>query len=254
MNMSKHFQLSRFLLLMKLELFKARKGIAMIFIIALDFAFFVGMLLALLIEQHTVVFEHEGSYTFILLVGGFVVTSLSYRDLGNALKRFNLLTLPVSTLERFLCMWILTTVGWVIVCTLVFTLYTFLANPLGQLIYSKVTFQSFNPFSVSVLQSIVHYLILQGIFLVGASHLRGYVFPKIIVVVALFMFTVGFLGYFSLKDIFLSDHYCTDTGECELVDAAASHYLWAILQFAYWWILAPLCWILTYFGLKGQEV
>ena len=151
-------------------------------------------------------------------------------------------------------MWLLTTIGWVVVFTIIYTVYTLLANPVGELIYSKVTFRDFNPFSASVFNSIVHYFILQGIFLVGATHFRGFVLPKTLMVLILASLVIGTLAYLSLKDLLQAEQFNSDDENCQFMETMGFHYLWRILQWAYWWLLAPLCWILTYFGLKGQEV
>jgi hypothetical protein len=34
----------------------------------------------------------------------------------------------------------------------------------------------------------------------------------------------------------------------------ASGQIWNILQWMFWWLLAPLSWVITYLGLKEQEV
>lgn len=255
MSLSQHFEWNRFWNLLKLEIFQSRQGIGMVLVITFGVLFFIGMLLSLLVEQHTMIFKHDEGYSSTLIIGGCILTSLAFNQLGNPLKRYRFLMLPVSAFERLLCMWLLTTLGWIIVYTLIFTLYTWIANPIGQMIYSKVTFQSFDPIGSSALSTIFYYIVIQSIFLVGASHFRGYVFGKTLVVAIIVATVIGSLFYVFLKDVFMADHYCdTTTGECELVDAIGVHKVWFIIKWFFWWALAPLSWVVSYFGLKGQRV
>ncbi|MEP0365673.1 MAG: hypothetical protein ABJN36_09325 [Cyclobacteriaceae bacterium] len=253
--MNKHFDISRFWMLMRLELVRSKRAIAMLSVIVFGMLFFVGMLLSLAVEKHTVVYDPEESYAFTLIVGGFVITSLAFSELSSKLKRYNFLMLPVSALERFLCMWILTTIGWILFYTLVYTVFSLVANPIGHMIYNKVQFLDFNPLGSFALTTMKYYVVSQGIFLVGAAHFKGYVFPKTLFVLILFAVVCGAIIYFGLRDQFLCDHYCNvSTGECELVETAETHVIWEIIQGAFWWALAPLSWLTTYLGLKGQEV
>lgn len=255
---AKYFDIRRFWLLLKLELYKSRKGIGMLIIITFGMLFFVGLLLSLVIERHVLDFHHEEGFAFTLLAGGYIISSLAFNDSGNTLKRYNYLMLPVSTLERFLCMWLLTTLGWILIYTLIYTCYTWVANSIGQLIFSKVTFYSFNPFQDVTFTAIKVYFVTQGIFLIGAAHFRGYVFPKTLMVIFLIAGLCGLLIYFSMKDIFLADHYCEvkadGSVDCVLVDTFLAHQISDIIQWMFWWLLAPLTWVVSYLGLKEQEV
>lgn len=124
MNLKNHFELSRFWLLLKMEMARSRKGILMALVITFGFLFFAGLLLTPVLEPGMAVFEHGSGYTFTLLIVGFIFSSLAYRDSGNTLRRSNYLTLPVSAFEKFLSMWLLTSVGWILVYTIIFTVYT----------------------------------------------------------------------------------------------------------------------------------
>lgn len=250
--MNKYFDVSRFWLFLKVELFKSRNGIAMTFVIVFGALFFLGFLLSIFLESPTH-YDHSESYASTLILGGFIMSSLAFFDLGSALKRYRYLTLPVSAFERFVCMWLLTSVGWLILFTLSFTVYTWIANPVGQLLFPNVAFKSFDPVGSFALSTMRYYFVLQGIFLLGAVHFRGYVFPKTAVVLILFALVCVVILYFIMRGPFTEDHRCTSANECELVDAMAVHPIWLVTKWMFWWVLAPLSWVLTYLGLKDQE-
>jgi len=253
MNLTNYFDISRFWLLLKMELFRSKKAVGMTLVTILGLLFFVGLVLDLIVGGNRMTFDHDGNFAGSLLLGGFILTSLSFNDLSNTLKTSHYLTLPVSTLEKFLCMWLLTSLGWVGLFTVVYTLYTFIANPVGQMLFRTVTFLPFAPLSDFSVNSIRVYLVLQGIFMVGAVHFQGYVLPKTLFTIVVFLLLSGIAAYFIMQDSFLIEHEC-NAGQCEVLTSISRHPVWVFLVSLFWWLFAPLCWVITYLGLKEKEI
>jgi hypothetical protein len=252
MQLKNYFDSSRFWLLLKMELFKSRKGLLMTFVIIFGLLFFAGLLFDCSFEKKKIFDAHPINYAFTLMVGGFILSSLAFNDLSSTLKRYRYLTLPASTFEKFICMWLLTSVGWIVLFTIAYTLYTVFANAIGSIIFSNMMFLGFNPlenFSLTIMRS---YFVLQGIFLVGAAYFKGYVFPKTLFALVLFFTISGILAYFIMGDEFIN-HDC-GVGECAVLHEIISHNVSVVLQWIFWWVLAPVLWINTYLGLKEQEV
>ena len=251
--MNRVFDLARFWLLVKMELYRSKKGIIMTLVISFGISFFLGLIMTPVFEPTLLVFQHFDGYAFQLLICGFILSSLTFNDLGNTLKRYQYLMLPASTFEKFMSMWLLTTVGWVVMYTTVFTAYTVFANFIGGLIYSYLTYVPFDPFSEFSLATVRYYLVTQGIFMVGATHFKGYVFPKTLISLIVFGMVLALIGYFILYGL-------PDAGmeqcvtEFEMLEGSALHTLWGMLVWMFWWVLAPLCWVVSYFGLKEKEV
>lgn len=252
MKLINHFDISRFWLLMKLELFRSRWALLITLDIALGLLF-VGMFSELFFDTSIVEHQHTENYAFTLLVGGAILSSLAFNDLGQTLKKFSYLTLPVSTFERFLCMWLLTSIGWIVMFTLVFLLYSFLANALGSAFFGFVEFQPFDPFGPFAITTMKYYFIIHAIVLVGATHFKGYVLPKTLFTLLTVGFLAGFSLYFTWKEIFMTDHECKGY-ECELINVIGIHSIWHIVKWVFWWALAPVCWVIAFFGLKEKEV
>jgi hypothetical protein len=252
MNLKNYFDLSRFWLLLKMELFRSRKGLLMIFVISFGLLFFGGLLLDCAIEKKKIFDGHPSNYVFHLMIGGFILSSLAFNDLSNTLKRYHYLTLPASTFEKFICMWLLTSVGWITVFTISYTIYTLIANAIGAVLFSDMKFLPFNPLGISSLNTMKSYFVLHGIFLVGAAYFKGYVFPKTLFALILFFAVGSILAYFIMGDEFIN-HDC-GVGECAVIHTLISHNIAVVLQWIFWWMLAPVCWINTYWGLKEQEV
>ena len=103
MNVKNYFDLSRFWLLLKMELFRSRKGLLLMLVIIFGILFFAGLLLTCAIEKKRIFDEHPSNYAFHLMIGGFILSSLAYNDLSNTLKRYRYLTLPASKIGRASC-------------------------------------------------------------------------------------------------------------------------------------------------------
>lgn len=225
----------------------------MTLVIIFGLLFLAGLLLDAAVESEKVYDSHSSNFASALLIGGFILSSLAFNDLNSTLKRYHYLTLPASTFEKFLCMWLLTSVGWIVFFTITYTLYTMVANAVGTALFSHMTFQTFEPLDEFSKNTMKAYFVLQGIFMLGAAHFKGYVFPKTLLALILFLSVCGTLIYFILEEAFFTDHDC-GYGQCALLNQMKIHNVWAVTQSIFWWALAPLCWITTYFGLKDQEV
>lgn len=249
MNLKNYFELKRFWLLLKMEITRSQKGVIMTLGIAFGFLFFLGLLLTPVFEPALNVFEHSSGYAITLLIAGFILSSMAYRDLGNPLKRQNFLTLPVSAFERFLSMWLLTSIGWIGIYTVFFTVYTWFANFVGQLVYNQLTFENFHPLNLFSVSTMKYYFVLQGIFLAGAVQFRGFAFPKTLLTLVIFGAVCGGTVYLIMKDYFQYDW----EAEAEPFTGMPVDQFWKIMQWMFWWLLAPLSWVITYIGLKEQE-
>lgn len=218
--------------------------------IIIGILFFLGLLLTPVFEPGLTYFEHSSGYAFTLLTGGFILSSMAYRDLGNPLKRYNYLTLPVSTLERFLSMWLLTSIGWVFLYTFIYALYSLFANAIGQVIFTHITFETFNPLSGYAFKFMKYYVVLHGIFLAGAAEFRGFALPKTLLALVIFGAVCGGITYLIMKGYFDVEY----TLEPDLFAGMPVSQIWKVIQWMFWWLFAPISWIITYLGLKEQEV
>lgn len=252
--MNKYFDISRFLLLLKMEFFKNRRGFFMAFEISFGFLFFVGFLFSTAIDQSIIVYSHQEGYAFIMLIGGFVMSSLAFGELGGSLKRYNYLMLPVSALERFLSMWLLTSIGWILLFTAAFMLYTIIANHIGAFLFRGVTFLPFDPFGEFAITVAKYYFVTHGIFMVGAVHFRGYVLPKTLFSIILLAMLMGAIGYLMMSNGPVDAEMEACISETEILDGMPTHRFWQVVVWLFWWVLAPLCWLITYLGIKEQEV
>jgi hypothetical protein len=126
-------------------------------------------------------------------------------------------------------------------------------NALGSVLFSQVTFLPFRPFSDLSLSLVKYYFVLQGIFLVGAVHFKGYVLPKTIFTIIVFSIICGFIAYFFMSDI-MNSEIEEAISATNILESKTIFTFWQFLVALFWWALAPVTWIITFLGLKEQEV
>src|SRR5690606_18956697 len=122
MSVFNNIDISRIFLLSKIEFFRSRKSIMMTLVVIFGI-FLIGHVLEQIFGDVKVYDEHEECYAFSLIVGGLILSSLSFRDLGHNLGRNNYLMIPASTLEKFISMWLLSSIGWVVFYSIGFIIY-----------------------------------------------------------------------------------------------------------------------------------
>lgn len=249
MNMSNHFELSRFWFLLKLEWFKSKRALGITLAVFMGLGF-VGFISEVVIEHKKVLDNAGGNFAAGLLLIGFIITSLAFHDLGDTLKRYGYLTLPVSALEKFLSMWLLTTVGWILLYTSLSVVYSFFTIGVGKLVFGHVTIYPLNPFTSVPLNAMRYYIVLQSLFMVGATQFRGYVFLKTLAAVLILALVIGLIAYLIFADMLPFDECASAMNPLE--DPTIRVFC-NIVVAMFWWLLAPVCWIATYLGIKEQE-
>ena len=185
---SQTFNLNRILLLLKAELLQGKRRPLLVGAVA--FAFMTFLVLTLPDKDTGGFQDHEFLniyyiwYPIFLLIGGFIFTSYAFSQLDEKPGAHHYLTLPASTLEKFVSKWLITSVGFAFVYTVAFWLAATIINMISQVVYNAT------PFAFSLFNNIDGfetetpflfvkiYLAVQTIYLVGAIMFRKYVVFK----------------------------------------------------------------------------
>jgi hypothetical protein len=126
-----------------------------------------------------------GFYFAVYILGGYVLTSAAFSELNSPHSGYAFLTLPVSSLERLVGGWLITSIAYSIVYFSAVVLMYFVVGfimPSTQLLSQHTSFNSIG----NVLLS---YLVTQPLFLLGASTFIRHNFLKTLL--SLFLFWVG---------------------------------------------------------------
>jgi len=215
-----------------------------------------------------------GFYQNLLFLGGFIITSLAFREVWQAGSGIAYLTLPGSLFEKFVVKLLLTSVGFA-AGTLVFVSAVAAASEgLDRLLFG-VGHGFFNPFTPAVLQAVVRYVVLQSFFLLGSIWFRKLAFVKTALWIVLFGIALAIVSTIALR-IGLASHFAAapgsfgglrlggwafdlnGTGLQELFKPGARGYRGAMAfktaAEALVIALAPASWVAAYFRLGEAEV
>lgn len=251
------FSGNRFYLLLRhaLRLHQTR-----LLVVAATVGLFVLLLLSLSALGHGCDRLHQRLFPLLLFTTGFVLTGQAFRELRDPHGAMAWMLLPAGTFEKWASRLFLTGVGYAVAFTIAWCLISALAQIVSRSLFSFAC-PWFSPFQPMVMFSIGLYTVLQSLFFVGAIYFRRLAFIKttlflMLLGLALFVFIlVGFkviLGGDSMG--FASRGWLSPGRELALLwtDDVRTTLLW-IWRIAFWGLLAPCCWAISYLRLKEFE-
>ena len=168
--------------------------------------------------------------------------------------------IPASVFEKFTMKLLMTTVVWTTGITLLYWLF---ANVTGYFAnyYFGYSFIPFDPFENPNWLIIKLYLVIQSVFILGAAYFNRFTFFKTSFSVVILALGIAFLTLLFFRIIFASyfDSLFEPMENIMMVPNQAfqdfaQYTLWPLVQNVFWYVLAPLLWVVAYFKLKEREV
>ena len=208
---------------------------------------------------------HPTFYIQLLFIGGFIVTSLTFKELHLNGQGIFYLTLPGSALEKFLSKLLVTSVGYAIGSLAFYAAVSAAAEGINRLIFGYGN-PFFNPFDRNVLLALAAYLVTQSVFLVGSVYFRRLALVKTVLYLVLFgivlAIVTGLAAWFLFRDYAAGraiafEPYMNELGasgdvERVLRPLAEKFILGGRLLF--WIAVAPVGWVISYLRLRETEV
>ena len=207
---------------------------------------------------------HYAYMSLILYVLGPILTSMAFRDAHKKLLNHDWLMLPASTLEKFIDKLVFYAAVFPVVSIAVYTVFTLVARLVIQVILGEY-YPWFNPFDYIIWKMVLHYIIAQSVFLLGAAWFKSNNFIKTLL--ALFVVSMiisllsALIGWIVFNDYFwvlvredfhvdmnLSDGFNTEQLE------NFGYGILNTMKIIYYGFLAPVCWFGAWLKLKEVEV
>ena len=253
-----HFSAKRFWKVLKREEFMRWRSLALS-------ALTIGGVSALLTVLNSLQGDSgdgmRGLYAAFLFVGGFIVASGAFRAMHTKESVHDWLMLPASAEEKFLSRLLVSSIGYWLFLTLIFSL----SVPIGQALSLLIAGRGgtlFNPLDPGVLRLLPHYLILQSLFIAGGAFFGRHQFLKTVLTLSLFGIVLGFFAAFALRlifgDFFQNGFNFSFSGE--FGDPAfpgtqkAGMFLIRVLKTLYFALVAPFFWLAAYLRVREAEV
>jgi hypothetical protein len=208
---------------------------------------------------------HEKMYYLLLFIGGYIVTSLTFKELHLNGQSVFYLTLPGSSLEKYLSKLLVTSAGYAFGSLFFYTAVSSAAEGINRLIFGY-GHSFFNPFERVMLNWVAVYLVTQAVFLAGSVYFRKLAFIKTnlflwlfgIVVVILVAVTAWliFRDYAAGTRINLEPYFqrLGESGEMQAVLQPMAEKFGQVAKVLFWGVTAPVCWLIGYLRLRETEV
>ncbi len=248
--MNQYLDINRLTILMKTELLRLKKELIMTLVIIFGFLVFVVVMQGIFNSSHTA-HSHTWNYLFFMTLGGILLTSMSYRELGHSLRRYNYLMLPASALEKLLSTWLLMFIGWIAAFSVLYGVFAVIVE-LFEGIFPRINYEEFHLFSAENWSNIGAYFALQALFMVGATHFKSYVFPKTVLVMVIFAIICLVTALIIMAGLFMDGYQENDFSGIDLSQTSVK-YPWEIFRFFVSYLLGPLGLVISYFAIKEKE-
>ena len=210
---------------------------------------------------------HYVLFSLVLFVGGFIFTSRAFHEAHNRARNHDWLMLPASTLEKLFARLLSTSIVYALGITVLYFLFSALAAGLSALIL-RAHFGLFMPWSKTVGLMLLNYLVVQSVFLLGASFFRkthfiktilsltvlGILFAVFAALIFRLVYSDFFVGFEPTEEFIALFEGIEDFSVWERGLSRAGRAFSIVMKILYWAFLAPICWTIAYFRLRETEV
>ncbi|MGD9108240.1 MAG: hypothetical protein PVI75_03620 [Gammaproteobacteria bacterium] len=194
---------------------------------------------------------HPTGFIFLLFIGGIWISSRGFKYLHDKTSNYFYLTLPCSNFEKFLAKLGLTSIIYALAILILYTFFYWILAIIS-LIFFRHNYFIVTPFLASTWKIIWTYIVIQSIFLLGSIYFKKLPLIKTILITAC-IGIILFILLTSIMKIFFTG-FLVSTLPWVLHLTSAHSMTIRVLHYVFWILLAPFCWVVTYFRLKEIEV
>jgi hypothetical protein len=148
---------------------------------------------------------HYSFFVQLLFFGGFIITSLAFREARQNGSAIFYLTLPASPFEKLASKLLATSVGFALGSLVFYTATAAVSEGINRLIFGT-SHGFFNPFDPIILKAVAIYLLTQSVYLLGSIWFRKLAFVKTVLWVSLIAIGIVVVSAVVAR-IVLSDHF-----------------------------------------------
>jgi len=218
---------------------------------------------------------HLGFFVQLLFFGGFIVTSLAFREARQNGAGIFYMTLPASPFEKLASKLVVTSVGFALGSLVFYTATAAVSEGINRLIFGA-GHPMFNPFDSTVLRAVGLYLITQSVYLLGSLWFRKLAFVKTVLWITIFAVGFALVAGIAAR-ILLAAHFAPSAVQLPGVKifgdslTLSNEFLQGafgpgtrgyegLLRFTlaakilFYGALAPVCWLASYYKLREIEV
>ena len=203
----------------------------------------------------------------LLFIGGYIVSSLAFKELHQPGRSYFYCTLPGSLVEKFSSKLLVTSLGYALGTLIFCTIVGAASEGINRLIFGRGHY-FFNPLDMNILLMIAVYLVTQSVFLTGSVYFRKVAFLKTTLIVNGAAIAFGLIVALILYLIFREhihpgglepwiESIFNERGYTGQIEAELGNFVstfLSLIKILFWYVLAPVCWLISYFRLSETEV
>jgi len=264
MENNSNFSIQRIGWLIRSDVWEALKIIAIITLAVFGFGLFIAFVLPDSSSANRN-FPHDKLYGNTLFVGGFVLTSVIFRELYTKPRGQFYLTLPASHAEKLISKWLLTAILFPIAVTLLYWLYDGIVHSIFTLISEQgyPTNRFSDEWASSKFRQLPFiYIVLQSVLFLGAITFTKYNIFKTgfslfacavgLLIIALILFRFIMWDYFDGMQFPNSEMRALIPSKSFQENIVKR--IPIVAKFLFWFVLAPYLLLVSYFKLKEREI
>jgi len=263
--MDPYFNINRFLLILKRDVFENYKTAIFGILTILSISTFIITMSAINNFQDNGVSLNDisaTSYMVSFMIIALFFTGMAFKDFRNKEKTMHYLCIPASSLEKMLSMLLLSTIGLLILFTVLFAVFNLLNMAIIAALPGDYSLAMFNPFNKDFYSVIYSLLPLQAVLFAGASTFKRlplfytalYTFIAGLVYTFLILFLAKYVFGDVIQDLNFMDSELSylnlDTMENKTISILSFDFLKVLFSY----LLAPIFWIVAWFKIKEKEV
>jgi len=262
--MDAYLNLNRFFLVVKRDLIE--NGRSALFGMLTVISIFSFILLMTSFDTNQILLTELGNRLYIIefwFIGVFF-SGMAFRDFRNKERSMAYLMLPASSLEKFLSILFLTTIGFFISFTLLFGAFNLLNMGVISSFSEALSLELYNPFNRDVWASIMIFIPVQAIFLAGATTFKKVPLFYTVLYFFLFLLIYGFLATILMK-FYTGSLTISEFGDNSSISFYSSDgymgeksidKILSVQSFLFFisYLLAPIFWVVAWFKIKEKEV
>ena len=186
-------------------------------------------------------------YTLFLFMGGMLLASNSFNDIGNPVRAVRSLTLPCTPFEKWLCKWFITSIGFALYLLVLYYITGFIHLALNETILGSQNYFVY-PTLKELGEMMLLFLPMHAIIMLGASYFDRYVLVKTgIILLLLFFVVLKLLLAFGFEAVTMLFQHMTLTIEQK------DQFLWVSLG-VIWLIMTLSVYALSFYVYKNSEI
>ncbi len=263
MNKIRAFDLKRFFLLTRNDLFLNRSYV-LISLAVVGGILFLFSTVDIIRQSNQDPDFYLRFYSVMLSISGFLMTRKIFKDLHDDVKGVAWLTLPASLFEKIASRVALSTIVWAAIIVLSFFLISLISEGVNLLLIGRCH-SLFSPFDKDVFLRTVVYFILVSIYHLGLVYFKRHAVFKTFLSLFIYFLFLCLTAYITAKiffgGLFTDVLYMSDPVRNIPLYIAENDNLvriWSLtkwtVKIGFWYVLAPLCWIIGYFRLRETEI